>query len=264
MRETYGNNTLDFFYDASGHPYALKYNGTTYYYITNLQGDVMYLIDANENTVASYEYDPYGNIVSASGTMAEVNPLRYRGYYYDTDLDMYYLQSRYYDASICRFVNADDVSMIGVDSTALSYNLFAYCNNSPVNNIDYFGYAKINIKWVAQAVNIIIWAIPTIYAVARIWSTVSKSATKLVSFGNKLIAVGKKLFKKLDDRIYCAFARESSYRVVKTIGQLAGIITVVSSVGAIVQYIIDILDGKWDGYLDTGSIKPKIDLTRDY
>ena len=85
MRETYGNNTLDFFYDASGNPYALKYNGATYYYITNLQGDVMYLIDANENTVAAYEYDPYGNIVSATGTMAEINPLRYRGYDYDVE-----------------------------------------------------------------------------------------------------------------------------------------------------------------------------------
>ena len=92
MRETYGNNTLDFFYDASGYPYALKYNGTTYYYITNLQGDVMYLIDANENTVAAYEYDPYGNIVSATGAMAEITPLRYRGYYYDPELEFPDLQ----------------------------------------------------------------------------------------------------------------------------------------------------------------------------
>jgi RHS repeat-associated protein len=107
MQETYGNNTLDFFYDASGHPYALKHNGTTYYYINNLQGDVMYLIDANENTVASYEYDPYGNIVSATGTMAEINPLRYRGYYYDAELEMYYLQSRYHDHQIGRFIKTN-------------------------------------------------------------------------------------------------------------------------------------------------------------
>jgi RHS repeat-associated protein len=96
-----------FLRDANGYPYALKYNGTTYYYITNLQGDVMYLVDANENTVASYEYDPYGNIVSATGTMAEINPLRYRGYYYDAELEMYYLQSRYHDHQIGRFIKTN-------------------------------------------------------------------------------------------------------------------------------------------------------------
>ena len=72
MRETYGGNTLDFFYDANGYPYTLKYNDTTYYYITNLQGDVMYMIDANENTVAAYEYDPYGNIVSATVAIKQI------------------------------------------------------------------------------------------------------------------------------------------------------------------------------------------------
>ena len=134
MRETYGNNVLDFFYDASGYPYALKYNGTTYYYITNIQGDVMYLIDVSENTVAAYEYDPYGNIVSATGSMAQINPLRYRGYYYDTELEMYYLQSRYYDPQIGRFVNADIYASTG--QGIVGFNMYAYCNNNPANGID--------------------------------------------------------------------------------------------------------------------------------
>ena len=128
--------TLKFYYDADGEPYALAYGGSTYYYITNLQGDVVYLVDLEGNTVASYEYDPYGNIVSATGMMAEINPLRYRGYYYDTELGMYFLQSRYYDPAIGRFINADDVSYIGVDETLLSYNLFAYCKNNPINRFD--------------------------------------------------------------------------------------------------------------------------------
>ena len=97
----------------------------------------MYLIDANENTVASYEYDPYGNIVSASGTMAEINPLRYRGYYYDAELDMYYLQSRYYDPQVGRFINADACTY--PDLGFLGYNLFVYCGNNPVCNVDYSG-----------------------------------------------------------------------------------------------------------------------------
>ena len=147
MRETYGSNTLDFFYDASGHPYALKYNGTTYYYITNLQGDVMYLIDANENTVASYEYDPYGNIVSATGTMAAINPLRYRGYYYDAELEMYYLQSRYYDPQICRFLNADSINVLNASESVLDHHLFAYCNNNPLMNYDPNGNKAIDVTW---------------------------------------------------------------------------------------------------------------------
>ena len=96
---------LDFAYDAQGTPYSLTYtNGTatpeTYYYITNLQGDVTYLINGSGTTVARYSYDPYGQIQLAFGSMAEVNPLRYRGYYYDSETGYYYLQSRYYDPEI--------------------------------------------------------------------------------------------------------------------------------------------------------------------
>ena len=92
LRETYGSNTLDFFYSTSGQPYALSYNGVTYYYITNLQGDVMSIVDGSGAVVASYEYDPYGNIISATSDLAEINPLRYRGYVYDQEhelLDFY-------------------------------------------------------------------------------------------------------------------------------------------------------------------------------
>ena len=104
------NNTLtavlDFIYDESGKPFALKYstNGTsfqTYYYVLNLQGDVVKLIHYipgfEYESVATYEYDAWGNIVSSSGRLAEINPLRYRGYYYDSETGFYYLQSRYYD-----------------------------------------------------------------------------------------------------------------------------------------------------------------------
>ena len=107
LREVYGNNTLDFFYDATGNAYALKYNGTVYYYITNLQGDVMQIVNADGAAVATYSYDPYGNVLTATGDLAEVNPLRYRGYYYDHETGLYYLQSRYYDPEVGRFLNAD-------------------------------------------------------------------------------------------------------------------------------------------------------------
>ncbi len=142
LRETItsGNTTrtLDFRYDNVGYPYALIYNNgsttATYYYITNLQGDVMYLVDGNGIQVAAYTYDPYGKILSAYGSMAEINPLRYRGYYYDSETGFYYLQSRYYDPNTCRFINADSYASTG--QSYLGYNMFAYCGNNPVERTD--------------------------------------------------------------------------------------------------------------------------------
>ena len=104
--------TLDFFYDDSGRPFAFNYSvdGSdfeTYYYILNLQGDVVQIIDANGVMQAEYIYSPWGEIISAEGDLAEINPLRYRGYYYDSETGFYYLQSRYYDPENHRFINAD-------------------------------------------------------------------------------------------------------------------------------------------------------------
>ncbi len=263
---TKGEDTLLFYYDSDGNVTSFKYNGTMYYYIKNLQGDIVKIIDLAGTEVASYVYDAWGNIKDTKGepTIREINPIRYRGYVYDTETSLYYLQSRYYDPFTGRFLNADDTAFIGVSGTVLSGNLFAYCENNPVNHIDNYGYVKINIKWLSYAVDAILWLIPALYAVSKIWKSVSKTASKLVSFGKKLISVGKTLFKRLDNRLYCAFAKESTYRIVKTIGKLAGIISIISSPGSIVQYLIDILDGKWDGYLNTSHIKPKFDLKKRY
>ena len=75
--------------------------------------------------------------VSEQLAIANANPLRYRGYYYDTETGYYYLQSRYYDASICRFINADIPEIAQVSkSISAGTNLFAYCNNEPINNSD--------------------------------------------------------------------------------------------------------------------------------
>ena len=113
----------------------MKYNGTLYYYVLNAQGDVVRIVDSSRNTVASYTYDPWGKIISSSGALADINPLRYRGYYYDSETGFYYLQSRYYDPEIGRFINAD--SYASTDATGLlSTNMFAYCENDPVNKSD--------------------------------------------------------------------------------------------------------------------------------
>ena len=144
------NNTLtavlDFIYDESGRPFALKYstNGTsfqTYYYVLNLQGDVVKLIHYipgfEYESVATYEYDAWGNILSSSGKLAEINPLRYRGYYYDSETGFYYLQSRYYDPANRRFISADSYQSTG--QGFIGTNMFAYCGNSPTNLSDNSG-----------------------------------------------------------------------------------------------------------------------------
>ena len=111
-----------------------------FYQCTNLQGDVMYLVDSSGAEVAAYDYDPYGKIISATGSMAEVNPLRYRGYYYDSETGFYYLQSRYYDPEICRFISADDVSLLTLTPGEVKdLNLFSYCDNNPVVRADVGG-----------------------------------------------------------------------------------------------------------------------------
>ena len=140
--------TLDFFYDDSGRPFALNYSvdGSdfeTYYYILNLQGDVVQIIDANGVMQAEYVYSPWGEIISAEGDLAEINPLRYRGYYYDSETGFYYLRSRYYDPENHRFINAD--SYASTDSgDAIACNVFAYCNNNPVVFLDSTGMYSIS------------------------------------------------------------------------------------------------------------------------
>ena len=150
-RETVKKNgsvtdVMDFVYDESGRPFALIHQTDgvgislcTYYYVLNLQGDVVKLVTASGDVVANYEYDAWGNILLQSGEMASINPLRYRGYYYDTETGFYYLQSRYYDPANRRFINADSYSSTG--QGFVGTNMFAYCNNCPIAYYDPSGRA---------------------------------------------------------------------------------------------------------------------------
>ena len=116
-------------------------------------GDVLAITNTDGNVVGNYEYDAWGKVLTADTDIAKQNPLRYRGYYYDNETDYYYLQSRYYDSNICRFINADiaEISKMSKDVT-VSDNLFAYCNNSPVNNSDSSGKLPISVSLLIGAV----------------------------------------------------------------------------------------------------------------
>ncbi len=134
------NATLFFYYDTENSPVALSYNGKMFYYVKNLQGDIVKILDEDGNEKANYVYNAWGNILSQSNDeLSSINPLRYRGYVYDEDTAMYYLQTRYYDPTTGRFINADDTAFISSSGTAIGDNIYTYCENDPVNNVDYTG-----------------------------------------------------------------------------------------------------------------------------
>ena len=134
------NHVMDFIYDNTGKPYAVKYDNQIFYYVLNLQGDVIAIITHWGAAYGTYTYDAWGNVISQSGSIANINPIRYRGYYYDSETGLYYLGSRYYDPLVKRFINADDSSVLSIEQgSMLQYNLFSYCLNNPSNRTDVDG-----------------------------------------------------------------------------------------------------------------------------
>jgi RHS repeat-associated protein len=136
FRQISGSDILTFLYDGAGLS-GIRHtaSGTTadYLYRKNAQGDITHILDTDGNIVVQYTYDAWGNYVVTQDTngLAEINPYRYRGYYYDIETGLYYLQSRYYDPEAGRFISQDDVSYI--DSEHINgLNLYAYCLNNPV------------------------------------------------------------------------------------------------------------------------------------
>ena len=132
---TQGSHDLHFFYDAQGKPGMVTYNDVDYFYVYNLQGDVVALIDANGTQVVEYGYDAWGYPISKTGSLAAtigtLNPFRYRGYVYDEETGLYYLQNRYYSPNWKRFIN--------VDQSLNEKNLFVYCLGSPIIRRDIDG-----------------------------------------------------------------------------------------------------------------------------
>lgn len=141
LSQTDGENTWYFQYDTNGTLLGFVLNGTQYFYITNQMGDVLAITDTEGSIVGNYEYDAWGKVLTADTDIAKQNPIRYSGYYYDNETGYYYLQSRYYDSNICRFINADIPEIISVSKdTSIESNLFIYCYNNAVNYIDCDGY----------------------------------------------------------------------------------------------------------------------------
>ena len=166
--------------DASGGLYGIYYDdstigtdvGQTYYFVYNGQGDVIGLYNHGGKLIATYAYDAWGRCIEAKAVTADddghavtdpdhiafINPFRYRGYYYDAESGLYYLNSRYYDPETGRFLNADGQLSTGSDLTGM--NLFAYCGNNPVNRTDSSGEAWWH--WVAAVAVVAVCAVAVV------------------------------------------------------------------------------------------------------
>ena len=150
LKESWGSNTIIPMYDNEDAVCGIQYNGDPYYFFKNLRGDVIAIVNKDAETVAKYSYDAWGVCTisqdSSDCGIATVNPFRYRGYYYDSEIGLYYLQSRYYNPAVGRFVNEDKTEFIVDATNTKETNLYAYCQNNPINCMDYNG------KWLIQLI----------------------------------------------------------------------------------------------------------------
>ena len=151
MAEETGNVYIVYVYDDASTPIGMLYgitNGsetawTAYWYEKNLQGDIVAVYDEAGTKLISYTYDAWGNFTTTyhnganANSIAAKNPFKYRGYYYDSDLSLYYLNTRYYDSLVGRFISPDNVDVLAATPDQLTdKNLYAYCDNNPVMRSD--------------------------------------------------------------------------------------------------------------------------------
>ena len=197
-------------------PVGFVLNDVQYYYVTDLSGNVKGITDANGELVASYEYDEWGKLLALTPAedgneeqiaVATKNPLRYRGYYYDNETGLYYLQSRYYDSDICRFINADIHEIVNVTKDVnVGINLFAYCNNNPINSRDINGHfylltvAGVSISAVSVAIIVAVFSFAILYAISPtfrsavddvVYMLANKAITAVKSFAATISAIVK-------------------------------------------------------------------------
>mgnify|MGYP002566797125 FL=1 len=191
LSEITGDVQTDYYYDESGNVFGFKRGDSEYYYIRNGQGDIIGILDSSGTQIVSYVYDSWGKLVSvtdASGNdksgdasfIGNLNPFRYRGYYYDTESGLYYLQSRYYDPEVGRFINAD-AEVASVGESVQGYNLFAYCFNNPVNLFDENGNWPSWAKKLVAAVAVV--AVVTVVAAVTVATAGAGTAVAAVAVG---------------------------------------------------------------------------------
>lgn len=205
MRQIDGTNTLDFQYDANGDMVGFDYNGTPYYYLRNIFNDIAGIVDGNGDVVAKYRYDAYGNIIYSSGDMAAINPVRYRGYYFDAETNWYYLETRYYNPEWYRFISPDCFFIAGDAITGS--NMYAYCNNNPVSYVDPSGMYSFS-ELIGD----------TIWFNSKLFATAIRPLTDdlFTDVSNEALATTQKFFNG-DNAENKSFAKTKTYDVAKPV-----------------------------------------------
>lgn len=284
IRSGENNTTLQYFYDSNNEIVGFTYNNVKYLYLKNLQNDIIGIVDSNNNIVVKYYYNAYGKIINKVDTsginLSDINPFRYRGYYQDNETGWYYLNSRYYDVETLRFITMDDVDYLGASGSVLSYNLYSYCENNPINNSDSNGnniitdflkklinfnkktkLLTISRSLIAGSIDLVLAVLCIIPAFAPVGDSMIllqgvKNIGKL--FGRSFVErVFKKVFSKKILKILFSFItwvieKVTGFLINFAIGtifdKLFGLFWSMSSLGNFIGATFDLCDGKYDGY----------------
>ena len=278
LRETWAGNTLIPLYDNEDNVCGILYNNVPYYFIKNLQGDVITIVDKDAQPVARYSYDAWGvptvTLDTSDCQIADINPFRYRGYYYDKEIGLYYLQSRYYDTEVGRFINMDEAIMISIEHATLKQNLFAYCSND-VDYSDYSGCFRIKTWIVSTALDVIFailnhWMMCGYIALSgTIWTLARTPFTKKLAlniiktkvipiyirgFYNAALTGLRKVlqnFGRIGKEFVKAFSQDIGISILTRAlnTRFLEIVTSLLTWGGIISLFFDMADGSWDGYI---------------
>ena len=230
-----GTYKLTFLYDELDQLYGFIYNNNRYYYVKNVLGNILAIIDNNKSKVVEYSYNAWGEVTSTGGTLAHINPFRYKSYYYDSDIKMYYCKSRYYVPSWKRWLNADSPEYLDNKDTN-NLNLFVYCGNEPIDKYDPIGFFS--------------WGIPIL-----IISVVAIIATIV----NHLISID--LSKKAEENVKDNYTKEEAK---KAIEQITGEGTVVFGEKAVNITDSNRIDSRYERILISKIIQNTVDENGNY
>lgn len=151
IEERNDNYSIKYYYGLNG-IVGFKCNDIYYTYLKDLMNNIVGILDEDANLVTTYVYDAWGNHIVYDSTGIEntdptfignINPFRYRGYYYDVETNLFLVSSRYYSPELCRWISPDDIEYLDPESVN-GLNLYCYCFNNPIMYIDPDGHSP---KW---------------------------------------------------------------------------------------------------------------------
>jgi len=237
---TSGTDELHFFYDAQNRPAVVVYNGVPYAYVKSLQGDIVAILDENGNAVVSYGYDAWGAPLWCTGELAEtlgkVQPFRYRGYVYDEETGLYYLRSRYYTPTWCRFISID--AFVDTTDDVVSKSLFVYCSNNPIVHSDPTGEA-----WWEWAIG----ALVVVGCIAVAAATGGVAAAVVAGVTTAAAAI---------DGGYCAIESGGSFEDGFLAGAVGGAVSTLIPNPVVARGVSSAIYDVSYEYLDTGTVNP--------